>query len=195
MFIRYAIVFGSILMTATSLAQAGTFMIEDTFIGQAPDPDNGSTLTCDQLVQGYLASIYAHTVEGPGFLTLPAIKSGNAAEPAPAAASAGRQYGLPTVLTKDCDTPATLTSDSHAEPHNEAYTMAWLRQAGASMLASAKLPSPLQRLASTAAFDHDDSHNTPHARAGRYPRRTTRRVGPARRLLDAALRLRLMPRA
>lgn len=175
MFTRNAIALGFLALSAACPAHADAFLIltdsADPLLHGAP---HLALPSCEQLALGYLASIYAHRLESPGLVTL-AVDVFES----PAIPTQGQGYGLPAMIEQHCRPPAKQNGNRPTLPHDGAYGMAWLRQAGASMLARGKLPGVIEQLAHRAAFGQDNTQDAPHARAGRYPRRSTRRVGPA----------------
>lgn len=181
MFTRNAIALGFFALSAAGPAHADAFLI----LTDSTDPllrgsHHLALPSCEQLALGYLASIYAHRLESPGLVTLAVDVSELPAIPAdPASPTQGQGYGLPTMIEQHCSPPAEQGGDRPTLPQDGADGMAWLRQAGAAVLARGKLPGVIEQLAHRAAFGQDNTQDTPHARAGRYPRRSTRRVGPA----------------
>ncbi|SAI40979.1 Uncharacterised protein [Bordetella trematum] len=181
MFTRNAIALGFLALSAACPAHADAFLI----LTDSADPILRSNHplalpSCEQLALGYLASIYAHRLESPGLVTLAVDVFESPAIPAdPAILTQGQGYGLPAMIEQHCRPPAKQSGDRLTPPQDGAYGMAWLRQAGASVLARGKLPGVIEQLAHRAAFGQDNTQDTPHVRAGRYPRRSTRRVGPA----------------
>ncbi len=180
MFTRNAIALGFLALSTVCPVHADAFLVQTGPSGSASSGYHLQALpSCEQLALGYLASVYAHRLDSPGFVTLLA---GELEHPGAAGDlmvhMQGHDYGLPVRVEQYCPSAARI-ANRPAPPQDEAYGVAWLRQAGASVLARDKLPGVIEQLANRAAFGQDNTQDAPHARPGRYPRRSTRRVGPA----------------
>ncbi|TWG79218.1 Asp-tRNA(Asn)/Glu-tRNA(Gln) amidotransferase A subunit family amidase [Cupriavidus gilardii J11] len=134
-----------------SQAMAAPFSLEEATVSKIHDAFRHGSLTCTQLVAGYLARIDAYNTKGPALRAIltvnPAALEQARALDAQYAANpnaAGSLHCIPLILKDNFDTADMPTSSGNvamrdSRPQHDAFTVAKMRQAGALILAKSNL--------------------------------------------------------
>lgn len=145
------------LLVATAVAfcassvSAANFAIEETTIANIHLALKNRSLTCEQLVTGYLARIDAYNLKGPTLRAILTINPNALAQAraldqryAAKPASMGSLACVPIVLKDNYNTQEMPTSSGNvamrtSQPATDAFTVSRMRQAGAIIIAKSNL--------------------------------------------------------
>ena len=142
---------GAVVAAAAFSSHAAPFKIEEATIEGVHRAFSAKTLTCEKLVQGYLARIEAYNLQGPALRAIISVNAKALDEArqmdrqfAASPKAVGSLHCVPIVLKDNFDTADMPTSSGNvamkdSRPQRDAFTVAKMRQAGALILAKSNL--------------------------------------------------------